>query len=438
MRNLSEVPKLGVGIVWWPELDALCRPGAGLVQVIEAEPETFWTPSSGNSAGFTSHLPPAVAHLPQPKLLHGVGAPFCGQAEQSAGHCSALSGDIAALRPAWISDHLSFNSFPASAASPPAQPVFTGFFMPPAQCPDGVAQAAAHIKRRRETSGMKVAFENAVSYLPPLQGEMPDGDFIAAVAEAADCGILLDLHNALCNERNGRQSVRDLCDAIPLDRVWEIHLAGGEEERGFWLDAHCGPVEPALMEILADIVPRLPALGAIVFEILPEWVARTGLPAIAGVLEQVNDIWARRRAPPARNPTLSCDDMRFAANLISPAQWETAIGAAVTGHQAPDLPPNLARFVAGAEAPLSLYRYLAQEGRASSLVFVAPHSIRAVLRRFGEAETRHLLARFWRDASPAYTAAGEGDAFLTFLAVAAPEFHADIAADREGLKTLLS
>ena len=123
---------------------------------------------------------------------------------------------------------------------------------------------------------------------------MSDGDFVAEVAEAADCGILLDLHNVLCNARNGRQSLEAFCDAIPLDRVWEIHLAGGVSERGFWLDAHSGLVEPVLMDLVADLVPRLPALGAIIFEIMPDFIPATGLTAIGKVLGQLNDLWSAR------------------------------------------------------------------------------------------------------------------------------------------------
>jgi hypothetical protein len=262
---------------------------------------------------------------------------------------------------------------------------------------------------------------------------MSDGDFVGAVAQAADCGILLDLHNALCNERNGRQSVADFCDSIPLDRVWEIHLAGGESERGFWLDAHSGTVEPALMDILADLVPRLPALGAIVFEILPSCVHGTGLPAIAKLLGELNDIWERRMTPGHVDALAPEVETRVAVNPISPADWETALGATITGRSVPKLPENLVRFLESAGAPLSLYKSLAEEGRASALVIVTPHSIRALLRRFGEMQTRDLLARFWRDAPPCYTFLEEGRAFLAFLSINLPEFQADIATDRSAL-----
>jgi uncharacterized protein (UPF0276 family) len=251
-RENPAVSQPGVGLVWWPELDPLCRPSEGLVHVIEAEPETFWIPRDMKSSGFMSRLPTALEHLPQPKLLHGVGAPFGGCAMQTISHRETLAGDIAALQPAWISDHLSFNQFVFSRADGADEVVNTGFFLPPAQCERGVEIAAEQIRLRRVTTGMPVAFEVPVSYLPRRPGEMPDGAFAAAVAEAADCGILLDLHNLLCNERNGRQSVAEFCQSIPLERVWEIHLAGGEAASGFWVDSHSGLVEPALMEIVAS------------------------------------------------------------------------------------------------------------------------------------------------------------------------------------------
>jgi len=436
MRKMPDLPKLGIGLVWWPELDALCSPAEGLVQVIEAEPETFWLPRTAPKQGFTSRLPGALAHLPQRKLLHGVGAPFGGPAAQTPAHRATLAADIRALRPAWISDHLSFDRF-TTETDDGARDIFTGFFLPPAQNTACVARAAAHIGARRENTGLPVAFETPVSYLPPLPGELPDGAFAAAVSEAADCGILLDLHNLLCNERNGRQSVQDFCAAIPLDRVWEIHLAGGAAERGFWLDAHSGVAEPALMDILAGLVPKLPSLGAIVFEIVPEFVAATGLRAIADMLGRLNDIWSTRpasRPGQARGPRAA--PRMKAADPIPPALWESLLGGAVTGRAGPVPPPELAAWMHQAEAPLALYKYLAQEGRASALVTSVPRTIRLLLHSLGEMQTRGILAQFWREAAPAYTSAEEGRAFLDFIVCAGdamPDLCAAIAVDRAWL-----
>jgi uncharacterized protein (UPF0276 family) len=415
-RENAAASRAGVGLVWWPELDPLCRPGEGLVHVIEAEPETFWVPRDMKSSGFMSRLPATLEHLPQPKLLHGVGAPFGGSARQTASHCEALAGDIAALQPAWISDHLSFNQFILSGASGTDQVVSTGFFLPPAQCQRGVEIAAEQIRRRRLTTGVPVAFEVPVSYLPRRPGEMPDGAFAAEVAEAADCGILLDLHNLLCNERNGRQSVAEFCKSIPLERVWEVHLAGGEAAGGYWVDAHSGLVEPALMEIVASIVPQLPALRAIIFEIIPDYVASVGLAPIGKMLGELNELWLTHTSNGCHAPGRSAPVRNTApADRVTPGMWEMALGAAVTEIAIPELPGEFADWVRSAEIPLGLYRTYSRETRASSLVDTAPRTIRTLLRHQGETRTRALLADFWRQATPAYSIIEDAWTFLDFV-----------------------
>lgn len=101
--------------------------------------------------------------------------------------------------------------------------------MPPIQTFEAVKIAADNINYLRDRLNIPFAFETGVNYLQPLPGEMTDGSFFAAVAETADCGILLDLHNLWCNEKNGRSSVRQVIAELARDRVWELHLAGGQK-----------------------------------------------------------------------------------------------------------------------------------------------------------------------------------------------------------------
>ncbi len=426
-------PRLGVGVVWWPELDPLCDPREGLVHVIETEPETFWLATGADR--YVSRLAEATRHLAAPRLLHGVGAPFGGTVEQSAGHLATLNADITATRPAWISDHLTFSRYRRDGDT-----VCAGFLLPPAQTQAGVRQAVRQIRDRRAATGVPVAFENPVNYLPPRAGDMPDGSFLAAVAEAAECGIVLDLHNALCNERNGRQPVSAVIDALPLDRVWEIHLAGGQMERGFWLDAHSGVAEPVLLDLLDDLMPRLPALRAVILEIMPEFVAPTGLGAIAASLGRINDIWSTRSRMARQADRVSPRHARQDGPAsIAPAAWERTIGDAVTGLDGASPPASLVPWLRTADSALALYRYLVGEARASALVGTAPRSIRLLLVACGEAATRDMLRRFWRRQAPGYTAAEEASAFLDFIATAditVPGLPDAIVSDRAGLRRL--
>src|SRR5204863_1075375 len=132
------------------------------------------------------------------------------------------------FNPPWASDHLSFNHTAEFA---------TGFFLPPRQTMAGVEAAAAAISRLRAALQVPLAVETGVNYLRPRTDELPDGEFVARVIETADCGLLLDLHNVYCNSVNGRQPIEEFLDQLPLERVWEVHLAGGFEMDGFYLDA---------------------------------------------------------------------------------------------------------------------------------------------------------------------------------------------------------
>src|SRR6185436_15569528 len=144
------------------------------------------------------------------------------------------------------------------------------FLMPPAQSEAAVRLAARNITERRDAVGRPFAFETGVNYFARRPGDMPDGEFFAAVAEEADCGILLDLANLTVNARNGRASVEEVLAALPLDRVWEVHLARPEHAHGYWLDAHAGALEAELVDLAADVLADLPNLGAVTFEVAPD------------------------------------------------------------------------------------------------------------------------------------------------------------------------
>ena len=69
-------------------------------------------------------------------------------------------------------------------------------------------------------------------------GSLDDGTYFRRVCEGADSGILLDLHNLWCNHVNGRADIHEVLAQMPLDRVWEVHLAGGSSLDGVRLDGH--------------------------------------------------------------------------------------------------------------------------------------------------------------------------------------------------------
>src|SRR3546814_3192135 len=101
------------------------------------------------------------------------------------------------------------------------------------------------------------------------------------------------MHKLWCNQLNGRQPVDDVLATLPLERVWEIHLAGGDAVDGYWLDAHSGLVPDPLMELCRTWFPRLPNLKAVIFEIIPDYLASKdmGLDVLLAQLEAIRVLW---------------------------------------------------------------------------------------------------------------------------------------------------
>ena len=289
----------------------------------------------------------------------------------------------------WVSEHLSFNRVADGSGT-----WHSGFLLPPRQTMAGVEAAVASARALSVCLPVPVAIETGVNYLRPRPDELPDGEFVARVAEAADCGILLDLHNVWTNERNGRQSLADYTEQLPLERVWEIHVAGGHSHRGFWLDAHSGAVPADLMELAARIIPRLPNLKAIVFELFPAYLPKLGGNGYRPQLEALRRLWDRRNTktstrPPARHNPPQADP------APSPREWEQTL-AKLTVHRPCSTPlADELRHDPG----LAVIREMVERFRGSMVVRTLRLSSRLIMLERGTAYLEQLLAEFSANAS---------------------------------------
>jgi uncharacterized protein (UPF0276 family) len=438
-------PRLGVGMTYVAGLEQELAEVSDLLDVIEVEPQTFWladprSASDANGPRFRiDHDALArVSALPQAKLLHSVSLPVGSVRPPDLDQVDLVAALCKELDAVWVSEHLAFNQ-----AHGPAGPFVTGFFLPPRQTWAGVEAASATIRKVAARLPVRFAFETAVNYLAPRPDELPDGEFIAAVAMRADCEILLDLHNIWTNERNGRQPVATFLASLPLDRVVELHVAGGFELSGYWLDAHSGLVQPEVMQLLRDVLPRLPNVRALIFEMLPAFAQQVGVPALRHQLAELRGIWRRfaRQAEP--QVAASCLSMprtsigSDASPFVSPQEWEDTLGALAVGRS---LDTPLAKELR-ADPGIELYRTLISEGRAGMLAGALPQTIEHLLVHMGEEGVRALLSRFAAEQEASLFGANEALAFADFLSRdEAPwpvELNAALARERDCISKLL-
>ena len=397
---LPALPPLGVGAVYWDILHPLFAAHPDLFQVAEIEPSTFWIKAPGADGPVRSNpfALERIAGLPQAKLIHGVGYPVGGRVCDQDAHLAEQRRWAARLEAPWTSEHLSFNETEDGAA---------GFLLPPCQSEDGVAVAAANIRRRASLLGRPFAFETGVNYLAPRPGEMDDGAFFAAVAEAADCHILLDLHNLWANARNGRTPVLDVVAALPLQRVCEVHLAGGFEKDGYWLDAHSDLVPPGLLDLAAEIMPQLPRVKAILFEIAPQHAARIAPADLVRQVEALHPLWERIDRQESAEWV---GPIRIASpDEPSASKWEQGLVRSLAG-PARD----------GEDSAIPLYRSLIASFRGGALADLLPHSLRLVQLSRGEPALDALLADYVRATAPLLYPADEALQFADWLGANMP------------------
>jgi uncharacterized protein (UPF0276 family) len=397
-------PRLGPGAIYHRSLDALFRSHADLIKVAEIEPQSLWTKST--APGSLPRGSPVemrqLSALPQRLLTHGVGSPIGGTICDHERHIGEFRRWTEELASPWTSEHLSILDVPGASGAQPC-----GFLMPPLQTDAAVELAAQNIKRRAEAVGRPFAFETGVNYFVPKETEMHDGEFFAAVADAADCGILLDLTNLWVNDRNGRAQIGDVLASLPLERVWEMHLAGIEFAHGYWLDAHSRGIDPDLAGIAAEIVASLPNLGAIVFEIAPDRLSRFGSKALLQEMEILHRLWDTTPAPFAPAPAAS----RPTYTGPVPQEWEQLIADQML--PAAGRPPR--KISTSDERAFSLYTTLAASFRAGAIADLLENTTRLLLLAMGEEQLRDLMRRYISATPPSTFPTDEALSFRRFM-----------------------
>lgn len=144
------------------------------------------------------------------------------------------------------------------------------------------------VRALRSATGREVLPEN-----PPgtaFLGDLALPEFLAALAESGDTGILLDVAHLAIYQRAVRRPVLAGLDALPWAAIVELHVAGGtlHSRAGWeWIEDDHGPEPlPATWQLLEYVVPRAPNLRAVVFECerVPFAASAPGFRRIASLL----------------------------------------------------------------------------------------------------------------------------------------------------------
>ncbi len=89
-------------------------------------------------------------------------------------------------------------------------------------------------------------------------------EFLATLARRSGCGILLDINNVYVSGRNHRFDPHDYLAGIPVDKVWQFHLAGHSDKGAYLLDTHDHPIIDPVWDLYREAVERFGEVSTLI------------------------------------------------------------------------------------------------------------------------------------------------------------------------------
>jgi uncharacterized protein len=288
--NRFGYPDLGIGL----GLRATHCP-----HILGQEPEVGWFEALSenylDTGGRPRHTLEQIAER-YPIVLHGVSLSIGGTDPLDFDYLRKLKSLARVVNARWISDHLCWTGV-LGRNSHDLLPV-----------PTNEATLAHIAERVRVVSDFlerPFVIENPSSYVAFAVSTMNEWDFMAQLAERADCGLLLDVNNIFVSAFNHSFDPNDYVDAIPVDRVVQIHLAGHTNYGTHIIDTHTGCVIDEVWALYARAVARFGNVSTMV-----EW--DQDIPEFGVVHGEALKAAAYRAAVTAPHPSSQIPELAYA------------------------------------------------------------------------------------------------------------------------------
>jgi uncharacterized protein (UPF0276 family) len=101
-----------------------------------------------------------------------------------------------------------------------------------------------------------LALEHVAALLEWPAPELDEAAFLTGLLERTGAWLLLDVANLYANARNHGGDPHAFLDALPLERVAYVHVAGGVERDGLYHDTHAHPTPPPVLDLVAELCRR--------------------------------------------------------------------------------------------------------------------------------------------------------------------------------------
>ncbi|MFF4850234.1 DUF692 domain-containing protein [Streptomyces sp. NPDC001194] len=298
---------LGVGIGWRPEI----------AEAVERLPGLDWVEVVAENI-CSGHLPASLLRLRERGVRvvpHGVSLGLGGADRPDAGKLAALGERAVALGAPLVTEHIAFvrTSSPALEA---------GHLLPVRRTRDALDVLCENVRIAQDALPVPLALENIAALISWPGEELTEAQFLTELVERTGVRLLIDVANLHTNRVNRGEDPFAVLDAIPLEALAYVHVAGGVERDGVWHDTHAHPVPEVVLDILAELRKRVEPAG-VLLERDDDFPAEAELAGELAAIREVAGPAEPSRARPAAAPRSSAPAPR-APEGEEPAALERA------------------------------------------------------------------------------------------------------------------
>jgi uncharacterized protein (UPF0276 family) len=207
-----------------------------------------------------------------PISVHGVALSLGSAEELDSVHLARFKALIERIEPTLVSEHLAWSTIGGA---------YLNDLLPLPYTEESLDLFCRHVDEAQAKLGRPLLIENPASYLRYHYSSIPESDFLTKVVRRTGCGILCDVNNIYVSSRNFRFDPITYLEALPIEAIGEIHLAGHHiaEDVDILIDDHGSRVAAPVWELHAAALQRFGPTPTLI-----EW--DTNLPALEILLEE--------------------------------------------------------------------------------------------------------------------------------------------------------
>ena len=241
MKRRFSFPDLGIGVGLRPKHYA---------HILERRPRVGWFEIISENYMDTEGRPLSMLEEVgehYPIVMHGVSLSIGSTDPLDRAYVKRLKVLADRIDAKWVTDHLCWTGVAGKNVHD---------LLPMPYDQESLRHVIRRVKEVQDILERPIGLENPSSYVEFSRSTMTEWDFLAQVAEEADCGLLLDANNIYVSSFNHGFDPFEYLDGIPHERVIQYHLAGHTNHGTHIIDTHSDHVIDAVWDIYAASVAK--------------------------------------------------------------------------------------------------------------------------------------------------------------------------------------